>query len=78
MVPLFRAVVKFCSTNRLFTGSSLFEPEFPLVTENYTIFSPAVQSEFSSVILHSSTPDFIADTSQINRNDRWGKYRLVF
>ena len=66
MVPLFRAVVKFCSSDRIFKGSSVIEPEFPLVTENYPIFSPAVQSEFSSVILHNSTPGSIAYTSQIN------------
>ena len=67
MMLLFRAVVKFCSTNRLFKDSSVTEPEFPLVTENYPIFSPAVQSEFSSVILHNRTPGSIADTSKINK-----------
>ena len=66
MVPLFRAVVKFCSTNRLFKDSSVIEPEFPSVTENYLIFSPAVQSEYSSIILPNNTPGSIADTSQMN------------
>ena len=63
MVQLFLAVEKFCSTNRLFKGSSVNEPEFPLATENYPIFSPAVQSEFPSVILHNRAPGSISDTS---------------
>ena len=66
MVPLVGVIVKLCSTNRLFKGSSVIEPEFTLVTENYPVFSPAVQLELSSVILHNSTPGSIADTSQMN------------